>query len=359
MLQSVRLFRGGPPAAPEISSPGVGSFLDSLTHTLTGLALSRAGLNRLSPHAAFMLALAANAPDIDVLSAAGGALSYLQYHRHFTHALLAIPILAILPVMAAQAFFRGGIKFAGAYLLSLAGVASHVALDYTNIYGVRLKLPFSNAWFRLDALSIVDVWIWAVLLVSVLGPALVRLVNSEIGARPRSRYPGRGFPLLALCFLVLYVFGRSMLHRRATAVLESRLYEDSIPVRTAVFPGPASLFRWRGLVEGQRFYVLYDLNLREDFDPASGRIFYKPAAGPEIEAARRTLVFRRFLEFAQFPLWRLVPMNEPEGAVRVEAMDLRFGEPPDKRFVATAILDRKLNVQHAWFTFGLRERPTR
>ncbi len=150
-----------------------------------------------------------------------------------------------------------------------------------------------------------------------------------------------------------------MLHRRATAVLESRLYEDSVPVRTAVFPGPASLFRWKGLVEGKRFYILYDLDLREDFDPASGRILYKSAAGPEIAAARGTLVFQRFLDFAQYPLWRVLPMNEPEGAIRVEAMDLRFGEPPDRRFVATAILDRELKVLQAWFAFGLRERPAR
>jgi hypothetical protein len=42
-----------------------------------GLALSRAGLNRLTPQATAILLLAANAPDIDVVSAAGGSLAYL------------------------------------------------------------------------------------------------------------------------------------------------------------------------------------------------------------------------------------------------------------------------------------------
>lgn len=303
-----------------------------------------------------VLLLAANAPDIDVVSAFGGALTYLEYHRHITHALAAIPVLALLPVLLAQVFYRKRTHLRSDYVLSLVGVASHVALDYTNIYGIRLKLPFSSEWFQMDALNVVDIWIWAALLISVFAPALARLVSSEIGARPRSRYPGRGFPLFALTFLAVYLFGRSMLHRRAMAVLESRLYEGSVPSRIAAFPGPTSLFRWRGLVESEAFYILYDLNLADDFDPAAGRVFYKPASGPQIEAARRTYVFRKYLEFAQFPLWRVTPVAEPEGAVRVEAMDLRFGAPPDRRFIVTAIIDSQLKVQRAWFEFGVRGR---
>ena len=41
--------------------------MDNLTHTLTGLALSRAGLNRYYARAGLVLMLAANAPDIDVI----------------------------------------------------------------------------------------------------------------------------------------------------------------------------------------------------------------------------------------------------------------------------------------------------
>ena len=61
--------------------------MDPLTHTATGLLLSRAGLNRWTPLATPILILAANAPDIDVVTAAGGSLNYLHYHRHLTHSL--------------------------------------------------------------------------------------------------------------------------------------------------------------------------------------------------------------------------------------------------------------------------------
>ena len=65
--------------------------MDQLTHTAVGLFLSRAGLKRWTPLATPILLLAANAPDIDIVTAAGGSLNYLHYHRHLTHSLLGCP----------------------------------------------------------------------------------------------------------------------------------------------------------------------------------------------------------------------------------------------------------------------------
>ncbi len=52
--------------------------MDNLTHTLTGLALSRAGLNRWYTRPALVLMLAANIPDIDIVTIAGGPLTYFS-----------------------------------------------------------------------------------------------------------------------------------------------------------------------------------------------------------------------------------------------------------------------------------------
>ncbi|PYT24534.1 MAG: hypothetical protein DMG58_25750 [Acidobacteria bacterium] len=73
--------------------------VDNITHSLTGLLLSRAGLDRLTPRAPWILFLAANAPDIDVVSAFGGSLNYLHYHRNLTHSLVALPVLPIICVL--------------------------------------------------------------------------------------------------------------------------------------------------------------------------------------------------------------------------------------------------------------------
>src|ERR1041385_8120277 len=117
--------------------------MDNLTHTAIGLFLSRAGLNRATPFAAPILILAANAPDMDVVSAAGGSLNYLHYHRHLTHSLLGAPFVALIPLRLVLLMARKPIRWIPAYLASLLAVASHLLLDMTNVYGVRLLLPFS------------------------------------------------------------------------------------------------------------------------------------------------------------------------------------------------------------------------
>ncbi len=41
------------------------------------------------------------------------------------------------------------------------GCLTHPALDWLNVYGIRLLEPFSSRWFYGDTLFIIDVWLWA------------------------------------------------------------------------------------------------------------------------------------------------------------------------------------------------------
>src|SRR6266571_6248152 len=70
--------------------------MDGLTHSLVGLASAKAGLERLSPYTAAVSILAANAPDIDVVSAVGGRWTALHYHRGITHSIVGTITLGIL-----------------------------------------------------------------------------------------------------------------------------------------------------------------------------------------------------------------------------------------------------------------------
>ena len=331
--------------------------MDPLTHTLTGLALSRAGLNRRSAYATPILLLAANAPDADILAYLGGPVAYFHYHRHITHSLAAIPFMALLPVLLVRLFARKPFDWKWAYLVSLAGVATHPLLDWMNAYGVRMFLPFSGEWLRLDIASLVDLWIWAALLVAALAPLLGKLVSSEIGARPGS---GRGIAIFALCFIALYGAGRYVLHSRAVAVLDSRIYDGLAPVRAAAFPNAANPFRWTGLVETAPAYSLFDLNLLGEFDPGEGRTLYKAEPGPAelaaAEAARRTVPFKVFLDFSAYPLWRFKTIEDPKPELHVEVMDLRFGRPPNPRFVADATVDPAGRVEQSGFSYQPRSR---
>jgi len=314
--------------------------------------LARAGLDRYTPRAAWILLLAANAPDIDVVSAFGGSLNYLHYHRHLTHSLLMLPVLSLLCVLLVRLVSRKPVNWVGAYSIALIGVASHLLLDLTNVYGVRLLLPFSATWLRLDITGVIDFWIWGALLVALFAPMLSRLVNSEIGATgPRRGGAGRGFAIFAISFLVLYDGSRYFAHARAIEILESRIYSGAAPRRVAAFP-TANIWGWRGLAETGDAFNFQDVNLLGEFDPTTGRVFYKPEPSPALEAARRNPIFQQYLQFAQFPYWQLTPADDPEGATRVEAMDLRFGDPQSPGFVCTAIVDAHQRVVRAWFQFG-------
>jgi inner membrane protein len=324
--------------------------MDNLTHSAVGLFLKRAGLDLGVPHAGWILVLAANAPDIDVVSLAGGTLTYLTCHRHLTHSLPLLPLMAVLPVLLVRLVSRKPLPWKRAYAISAIGVASHVALDFTNIYGVRLLLPFTERWHQLDIFHIVDLWIWVAIAVALAGPALVKLVNSEIGARRAP--PVRGFAVFALVFLVIWAAGRGVLHERAVAVLDARLYEGAAPLRVAAMPNFATPFRWRGLVETREFYSVHRIDLLGQFDPARGQRFYKPEPGPAIDAALRTRTMRDFLRFAQYPLWRVSPALEPEPGTRVEVFDMRFGTPLDPGFMAMVVLDERGAPVRESFSFG-------
>ena len=323
--------------------------MDNLTHTLTGLALSRAGFNRAVPQATLILLLAANAADIDVVTALGGSLTYLNWHRDVTHSLAGVALVAILPVLMARLVARKPIPWLASYLVSLAGAATNPLLDWTNAYGVRLLAPFSREWFQGGFTHIFDVWIWAVLGLAFVWPWLSSLVMSEIGAKAA---PGRGLAIFALCLIVAYSAGRYTMHQRAMAVLDARIYAGAAPLRVAAFPGALSPFRWTGIVEGEGFWSIHELNLLEEFDPTEGKIFHHPEPSAALEAARRTPEFQQFLQFAQYVYWRQTPLDAPEGAQRVEAIDLRFGPPWAARCVATAVVLAGQRVESAVFRFG-------
>ncbi len=332
--------------------------MDPLTHTATGLFLSRAGLRHWTPLSTPILLLAANAPDIDVVTAFGGSLNYLHYHRHLTHSLAALPVMALLPVLLVWAVARKPVRWCGALLAAAIAVGSHLALDWTNVYGIRLWLPFSPDWLHLDLTSVVDLWIWAALLLGVAGPFVGRLVGSEIASgMARQRHYGRGLAIFALLFLLVYNCGRAVLHTRAMATLDARIYQQSTPLRVAALPDPINPLRWRGLVETSDFYAVEDVNLAADFDPGRSLILHKPESDPVLDIARHTYAFQEFLRFSQFPLWRVSPAAEPENAKLVQVYDLRFGTPMAPGFLVSAVVDSRQQVLETRFSFGrLRSR---
>jgi inner membrane protein len=303
-------------------------------------------------HATAISVLAANTPDCDTVTyfygqwfGPGGAECYFDYHRGITHAIVATPVMALLPLLLVRLMFRrDAMPWWRAWIVSIVGVASHWLLDLTNAYGIRLWLPWSADWPALDIANVVDAWIWAVLIVSVLWPMLARLVGSEMGAAKKG-FIGRGWAVFGLAFVLCFNTARWFLHKRAVAVQEGRMYQSELPRRVFAFPTALNPLVWRGVVETEGAWVTQTVDLADEDQSRDLRVLHKAAPSAAIQAARRTSAFQVMERFSRALLWRATPSEEFEGGARVEAVDLRFG------FTATAVVDGAGRVQRAWFRF--------
>jgi inner membrane protein len=319
--------------------------MDNLTHTLAGLMLARVGLEKTTPRGTAMLMLAANAPDIDAVVWFNGAMRYLEFHRTYTHSLIFLPLMALLPMLIVRAKFSWS-----SYLASMAGILSHLLLDWTNAYGVPLVYPINAHRFRLDITNIFDVWIWVILLGAVAATALVRLVNGEIGAA-KNTGARRGWAWIALGTLLAYEGARVVTHERAVAVISARLYEGAPPRRVMALPNAFNLFTWRAVIQGPGFVLIAPVNLLGGYDPLTGpgggRLYRTASPVPGMDAALRTPPFQVFTSWSQAPFWKVTPV---EDGLRLDLMDLRFGTPDRSGFTTvSAIVDRMGNVLRAGF----------
>jgi inner membrane protein len=294
-----------------------------------------------------MMMLAANAPDIDVVTWFGGSLTYLEHHREYTHALAFAPLVALIPWSLVRFLGRAPLGWAE-YAGALVAVTSHMLLDFTNIYGVRLFLPFSDRWLRLDMTDVVDPWILCALLLALSAPALVKLVSDEIAGR-RTPAPKRGWAWFALALVMLYEGARYTSHERALAMLASHLYNGAPPFRVTALPDRISPLAWRGVVEGEGFLYEVPFRVDQDYYARGGRIDYPAGPSPAIDAARKTRAFEVFGRFNQLPFTRLIPTVE---GLRVELLDLRFGSLARPGFMAVAEVTPEGHVIESRFGFG-------
>src|SRR5262245_31418093 len=133
--------------------------MDNVTHTLFALTLARTPLGRGGRGTTTALVLASNAPDIDIVSTAGGALTYLKWHRGPTHGPLGVVGLGLLVAGLVWAGHRlrdmrslrkdasRAASFATLAMVSMVGALLHILMDLPTSYGTRLLSPFDWHWY--------------------------------------------------------------------------------------------------------------------------------------------------------------------------------------------------------------------
>jgi inner membrane protein len=328
--------------------------MDNLTHTLYGITMSKAGLDRISPRATVALVLGANLPDIDLITLWGGSVTYLKYHRGITHSVLGVLIeaalLAGIILLGEQWLTKARrTQYSRLYLLSLAGLLSHLLLDYTNSYGIRPFLPMSAGWFAGDLVFIIDPWMLLLLSIGLIAPFLSNLTYREIGAIPA------GYRMSALCSLGLVLIfwcAKSISHHSVIRELKSRPDSTAL-LQVHAFPQFLNPLAWYGIVETPQAYHLSTNGwspLQNEFERRRVRTFQKSEDRTVLDAALKGDSSQIFMNFARCPL---VQVSSTPGGYQLQARDLRFdfASRMHKGFMLTVELDRNLRIISEQFQY--------
>jgi inner membrane protein len=363
--------------------------MDNVTHSLVGLTIAKAGLERVSPYATTVCVVSANIADADFAYLVfGDRWTWLDHHRGITHSIigtvaigLLIPILAwaIERLVSVISQRRSRIRFGGLLVASMIAAATHPFLDWTNNYGLRPFLPWSGQWIYGDLVYIVDPYIWlllgatAFLLTSqtklkialwclvAAGATLVMALAAHTGV-PEStplrialivwivvgsaiavmraygvhKRIGARAAIVALALLLGYWGLLEVTHRVALANahavadnLASRHGEHLL--RAAAMPNAATAFRWQSVAETDQAFYKFTVGLKgSDESEMAGDVvrWPKPTGQKEIliNLAKEDRRAQILLAFARFPIADTDGSN-CVGQTLVQFADLRYTEP--------------------------------
>lgn len=221
--------------------------MDPLTQGLIGASLPQAlaGHRQSLFWAGCFGFVAGLLPDIDVLiQSSDDPLLFLEYHRHFTHSLVFIPVGGLICAVIFYLLFgrRSGAPFKATWLFCTFGYGTHGLLDAFTSYGTLLWWPFSSERVALSAVSVIDP------LVTL--PVLVLVILATLRRQ-------RWFAICALLWASLYL-GAGMLQRNAAIEMGEALAESRghTPVRLDAKPSFANILVWKTIYEANsRFFV--------------------------------------------------------------------------------------------------------
>lgn len=336
--------------------------MDPITHAASG-AVAMLALRRRPPRAVLAGALAAAAPDIDILFG-NDPLTTLLLHRGITHALAAVPVFALLLALAALPLLRGGSSeriylsssapgrwsFPAVWFCMACMLLLHIWLDCVTTYGTLIFLPFSAERVRLNGVFIIDF---------LLTLPLLRAVWRCRSSRRRT-CQDRSSALAAARLALLWVFvypllgvGLNALHTAhvTEALRADASRREAVLEEVVVLPDAFAPFFWRVLWQERPVGVSpagADALLRDAL-PDSGQVvraagldllgrlrtpFSEPRpAMPRAAAAAlaaQSVEAGAFFEFALLPVLDTVPDADRNDTLASEvrqwrSYDLRFG----------------------------------
>ncbi len=218
--------------------------MDLLTQGVLGGALALSLANekesRIAAATGFAAALLADA-DI-LISASDDPLLNVEFHRHFTHALIFIPVGALVAALLLWPLLRKRLGFKRIYWYALLGYATSGLLDACTSYGTHLLWPFSDTRIAWSIIAIIDPIF-----------SLVLVIGLILGFKYCKPVPARVGLTLAGAYLLLGLWQHQTALQSAIELAAQRGHKVA---RIIVKPTLANLVLWRSVYQSNdMFYV--------------------------------------------------------------------------------------------------------
>ncbi|WP_370030593.1 metal-dependent hydrolase [Qipengyuania mesophila] len=318
--------------------------MDNLTHSLVGALIGQAGLKRKTGLAMPALIIGANLPDVDAACFFWlDGVEHLGFRRGITHG---PPALVLLPLVLAGLLWgwdrwqakrgtrpegRLPVRFGWLYLLAFIACLTHPALDWLNVYGIRLLEPFSSRWFYGDTLFIIDVWLWA-----LMGFATWFSLRREKRSREWRR-PARIAIAVALAYIAVNgAITKSAEGKAGFSTYETigdGFYQKTVsPAHVIASPPPVqfwkrdTIFEWRGRWQ--------EMICNQNSDCLVTPLSSELCKMPQWQSLRKPN-----LQLDAFLFWSRAPFAEaaPDGSVILR--DARFYDPRARDRFSVALPD--------------------
>ncbi|MDX8378012.1 MAG: metal-dependent hydrolase [Mariprofundales bacterium] len=228
--------------------------MDIITQGLLGAAASQAVASDDERRTALWVGfLAGLLADIDALFpfilGNTDPLLQLEFHRHFTHALIFIPIGGLLAALLLYSIIpplRKTLSFKRLLLLTTASYATSGLLDACTSYGTNLLWPFSDTRIAWNIIAIVDPIFSFTLIIG-----LWLTYKPKSTPRPTQEKSSRHRPIhIALVITGLYLLLGFAQHQRVESIMQATVNQRGHHIeRIEIKPTLGNLLLWRSVYE--------------------------------------------------------------------------------------------------------------
>ena len=291
--------------------------MDPIAHGLAGSVIFNLGFRR--KQAFWVLLLSSLLPDIDYITRFWGVDVFLRYHRGITHSIFASIIVSVIIGI----LFGREKDFIYYSFLAFLAYNAHLFMDLSNQYGTRILAPLDWYPYSLDLMFIIDPYITAALLLSV----VLSKVNKKRTAL---------IALITVFVVFAYAGARYYLHGITKEFLRDRLDANTYKL----CPLPNDFLRWWFIAKsGNEIKVGFA-------DLFTQRIciqetYLNSNNDPLIERSKDTRVVNNFLYFAKYPYAEVLKEKDKTIVIwRELAYSFRAGD----HFVAKVIYDKEGKV---------------